>query len=198
MAETNRVDPRKVDALIALNEILNRAKRGDIQTDDVVEESMAALQAIGYSHGECLQLLNRFFTSEISSNMQGGHTELPELRSLPDRRQRKRIASFVWWYVDFRVDEHNVAKRIGPEKNMDHAYRRAAFDLGNTDEQTVKLLRWADGNPGTIATIFVEAIEEGELSINQLPMLAKFVVMSFEGSLIPLNLPEENPGSSAL
>lgn len=203
-------DPRKIEAFKALSDILAEGKKSGLQTGEVWKKLTSALQDIGYPPSEYGILLNQFLAAEFSSSMQGGYTELPDLNTLPEgSRERKRVASFTWWYIHHRVDESKIFESIGSEKYMDHVYKRANFELGNTDEETVDLLKWADNNPGKIVSIFAETIISGELNrnfpelgesakINDISLLAEFVKKAADGTLVPLNLPEENSRSSAL
>lgn len=188
------LDPsQKIELFRNLGETLSRIKSGELTQNEGFNLLMdAATKASGNESG-AQELLMQFMAGEISASMDGGYKDLSEYELLePNSWKRKRIASLTWWYTEFRVDKNKIYKDFNPSKKIEYFCKRASFELGNNDLDSVQLLMWADKNPQDIASIMAQSMISGELTTFHIPLLGEFIKKTVEGTLSPLNFPTED------
>ena len=181
---TSREDPRRLEALKLLKGLLEDVKDGTIQTKDFFTKAKLSTQHIGFSDNELLVVLNSFLATEMMSKMDGCYTELPNLNTLPENSwERKRVSSFTWWYVRYVTDEHVASDE--PELQLYHPYMSAGFELGKSDEETDKLLKWAQDNTGKVSAMFADSLID-QKDLFHIPLLGKFIQKAINGTLLQL------------
>ncbi|KKS13354.1 hypothetical protein A2617_00105 [Candidatus Daviesbacteria bacterium RIFOXYD1_FULL_41_10] len=183
--EGNLDDPRqRLQAFQILNDVFEKFHqnpKGDPAA--LMETSLTALtEKLGIAEDRAIALATLYAMSLKAARREGGIISLPDFNSVADQRTIG-YSGFTWAYVDFRIGTAGWT--------MDGLLHRTHFETGNNDPDSIRLLKWCDQHPCRVNDFFIESFAKPTLHWTHRQMIIKFNSKVDDGSLRPLEFPEE-------
>ncbi len=184
MTPEANLDKQKLQAFELLNDVFEKARQdanGGPAT--LMKNSLQALTGkLGIPEDTAIYLTTLYAMSIKAAEREGGITSLPDFDSVADQKAIG-YSGFTWAYVGFRTGAQGWT--------MDGLLHRTHLETGNKVADSTKLLRWCDQHPCKVADFFARSLAKPDLHWTHREMLEKFDSMLEEGSLRPLEFPDD-------